>query len=61
MTLLKKIPFSSERKRMSTTINYFGKQIVLLKGASEIVLSSCYAMISCRDGKINKLDKDNFE
>ena len=37
----KLIPFNSERKRMSTIINENGKRIMLLKGASEIVLAAC--------------------
>lgn len=31
---LRKFPFNSERKRMSTVIQLDGKQIILLKGAS---------------------------
>jgi magnesium-transporting ATPase (P-type) len=33
-SIIKSIPFNSERKRMSTIINFEGKKIVLLKGAS---------------------------
>lgn len=35
---IKKFPFNSERKRMSTIISMDGKTYILLKGASEIIL-----------------------
>lgn len=35
---IRKFPFNSERKRMSSLIELDGKKIMLLKGASEIVL-----------------------
>lgn len=37
----KMFPFSSARKRMSSIIISNGKRIMLVKGASEMVLASC--------------------
>jgi Ca2+ transporting ATPase len=36
-----KYPFSSARKRMSVVLEYNGSQIILVKGASEMVMNSC--------------------
>ena len=36
-----KYPFSSARKRMSVVLEHNGSQIILVKGASEMVMSSC--------------------
>ena len=49
-------PFNSERKRMSTIIEHEGKKIILLKGASEIVLSCCDKWMECSNGAICPLD-----
>jgi Ca2+-transporting ATPase len=38
---LRRFPFNSERKRMSTLVSFEERQILLLKGASEIVMESC--------------------
>lgn len=39
-TLLK-YPFSSKRKRMSSLVEFQSKKMLLVKGASEMVLESC--------------------
>ncbi len=36
-----KFPFSSKRKRMSIIVNYEDNAHLFIKGASELVLSSC--------------------
>lgn len=36
-----KYPFSSARKRMSVILDHHGQQIMLVKGASEMVMASC--------------------
>ena len=46
---------------MSTIINYYGKKIVLIKGASEMILSSCISMMSCFDGNIKNLDEGKLK
>jgi Ca2+-transporting ATPase len=51
------IPFSSERKRM-TTIHLVGNQkIAYMKGAPEIVLQKCTHVL--QNGKVQKLTKEN--
>lgn len=51
------IPFSSERKRM-TTIHLAGKhKIAYMKGAPEIVLQKCTHIL--QNGKVEKLTKEN--
>jgi Ca2+-transporting ATPase len=51
------IPFSSERKRM-TTLHLVGKQkIAYMKGAPEIVLQKCTHIL--QNGKVQKLTKEN--
>jgi len=45
-----KFPFSSARKRMSVVINSDGKKILLVKGASEMVLASCNKFLSKQTG-----------
>ena len=36
-----KFPFSSKRKRMSSVLNWKGSNVLLVKGASEMVLTCC--------------------
>lgn len=36
-----KFPFNSKRKRMSTVLNWKGNNVLLVKGASEMILSCC--------------------
>ncbi len=47
------IPFSSERKRMTTIHNVTGKKMAYMKGAPEIVLEKCSHIIL--EGKAQKL------
>ena len=54
----KMFPFSSARKRMSSIIHVDGKKIMLVKGASEIVLASCNKFHSKKNGKIRKIDDE---
>jgi Ca2+-transporting ATPase len=52
------IPFSSERKRMTTIHAISGKKkVAYIKGAPEIVLEKCTKILL--DGKAQKLTKDN--
>jgi Ca2+-transporting ATPase len=52
------IPFSSERKRMTTMHEISGKKkVAYMKGAPEIVLEKCTKILL--DGKAQKLTKDN--
>lgn len=44
--------FSSDRKRMSTTVEIEGKTYVFLKGASEFVLDLCDQIIDFKSGQI---------
>jgi Ca2+ transporting ATPase len=56
------IPFSSKRKRMTTITNSpngDGKLIVLVKGASEIILSLCSKYIT-KNGMTSDLDDDKL-
>ena len=51
------VPFSAERKMMSTANEFKGKKYVYLKGAPEIVLSKCNTIYE--NGKIKKItEKD---
>lgn len=43
---------------MSTIINTGGKRILLVKGASEMVLASCNKFISKKTGQIRKIDEE---
>lgn len=36
-----KFPFNSKRKRMSSIVDYKGTKILLVKGASEMILECC--------------------
>lgn len=51
------IPFSSERKRMTTIHEAAKKKIAYMKGAPEIVLQKCTHILL--DGKVQKLTHDN--
>ncbi|KAL4441620.1 hypothetical protein ABPG74_021552 [Tetrahymena malaccensis] len=54
-------PFSSARKRMSTVINSDGKRILLVKGASELVLAACNKFISKKNEEIRKIDEEQLQ
>ncbi|MEM5799977.1 MAG: calcium-translocating P-type ATPase, PMCA-type [Candidatus Aenigmatarchaeota archaeon] len=49
------IPFSSERKRMTTIHSFENKKFAYMKGAPEVVLERCDFIL--KDGKIEKLDE----
>jgi len=57
---LEEIPFSSERKRM-TTIHRMkdGKTIAFMKGASELILERCAHVFS--NGQVRKLEREERE
>ncbi len=50
------VPFSSERKRMTTIHTVEGKKIAYMKGAPEIVLERCSKIFL--DGKVQPLTKE---
>jgi Ca2+-transporting ATPase len=50
------VPFSSERKRMTTIHNAEGKKVAYMKGAPEIVLERCSKILL--DGKVQPLTKE---
>jgi P-type Ca2+ transporter type 2C len=50
------IPFSSERKRMTTIHNAGNKKIACMKGAPEIVIEKCTQILL--DGKVQKLTQE---
>ena len=50
------IPFSSERKRMTTIHSFENKKFAYMKGAPEVVLERCDFIL--KDGKIEKLDEE---
>jgi Ca2+-transporting ATPase len=52
------IPFSSERKRMTTINEAQGRKIAYMKGAPEIVLERCNKIFI--DGKVQPLSKENL-
>jgi len=52
--LLYQVHFSSERKRMTTVVNREGRTIVLVKGASEVLLASCESYRAA-DGSLQPL------
>lgn len=47
-----KFPFSSSRKRMSIVVNYKDDATLFIKGASELVLSSCTQWYNNETGEI---------
>ncbi len=51
------VPFSSERKRMTTIHNKIGKKIAYIKGAPEIILERCSHIVL--DGRIQPFTKEN--
>jgi len=58
-----RIPFSSERKRMSIIIDhpYNNKKIMHIKGASEIVLEACDSYYSLQEDKIIPMTEELTE
>jgi Ca2+-transporting ATPase len=50
------LPFSSERKRMTTIHAYQGKRTAYMKGAPEVVLERCSKIFL--DGKVKRLTKE---
>lgn len=55
-------PFSSDRKRTSMLIkDDDGKQLMLIKGASELILESCDSLIDMKTGKVSKIGKAESE
>lgn len=56
MVIAKQEPFTSDRKRMSTIINFNGKHVCFIKGASEYITGTCDKLFNY---KLNRLeDKD---
>jgi len=51
------VPFSSERKRMTTIHTAAGKRIAYMKGAPEMVLERCSKILL--DGKVQSFTKEN--
>ncbi|MEM7825308.1 MAG: calcium-translocating P-type ATPase, PMCA-type [Candidatus Aenigmatarchaeota archaeon] len=49
------IPFSSERKRMTTVHAFEKKNFAYMKGAPEVVLEKCEFVL--KDGKVEKIDE----
>jgi len=45
-----KMPFSSTRKRMSVVVNYKENAHLFIKGASEMVLTSCTQWFNSQNG-----------
>lgn len=51
-------PFSSDRKRMSTLIkDSEGRNLMLIKGASELILESCDKIMSLENGEVKEIDE----
>jgi P-type Ca2+ transporter type 2C len=51
------IPFSSERKRMTTVHDLGSKRMAYMKGAPEVVLEKCTSILA--DGKVQKLTEEH--
>nr|WP_278279241.1 HAD-IC family P-type ATPase [Syntrophomonas palmitatica] len=51
------IPFDSERKKMSVLVRKEGQQVLLVKGALEVLISSCTAVI--KEDKTTRLDNSD--
>lgn len=55
-------PFSSDRKRMSTLIrDEDGKELMLVKGASELILEGCDKLLDLSSGEITVLGSHDIE
>lgn len=52
-----KFPFSSARKRMSVIVNFKGENYIFVKGASEMVLSTCSKWYNMEDNKIEDINE----
>jgi magnesium-transporting ATPase (P-type) len=52
-----KFPFSSARKRMSVIVNYKDENLIFVKGASEMVLSTCNRWYNMEDNKIEDINQ----
>lgn len=60
--IVKKFPFSSSRKRMSTVIETLdGKWILYIKGASEFVVDASDYIHDLKTSKLTLLDDDWFD
>jgi len=55
---INEVPFSSERKRMTTIHTKEDKQIVYMKGASEIIMERCNKILL--NGKIEPFAKEDY-
>lgn len=51
-----KFPFSSARKRMSVIVNFKGENYIFVKGASEMVLSTCNRLHRMEDNTIEDIN-----
>jgi Ca2+ transporting ATPase len=49
--------FTSDRKRMSTVVDFNGKTYVFIKGASEYILELSDSLLNLKDNKTQKIDK----
>ncbi|NUN11128.1 cation-translocating P-type ATPase [Candidatus Micrarchaeota archaeon] len=58
-SFVKELSFDSDRKRMTTIVKNNEKQIALVKGAPEIILSTCNRILD--NGKIRKITKEDKE
>lgn len=55
-------PFSSSRKRMSTYIQVSeGKNLMVIKGASELILRSCESVVDLKTGDVKEIDEKERE
>lgn len=55
-------PFSSDRKRMSTLIkDHQGKEMMLISGASELILAACDQLQDLKEGKISPMTQSMRE
>lgn len=53
-----KFPFSSARKRMSVIVSYKGDNYIFVKGASEMVLSTCSKWYNMDENRIEDIDEN---
>jgi Ca2+-transporting ATPase len=56
---LDEIPFSSERKRMTTINNVYGKKVALTKGAPDVVLKLCDRILI--NGKVERISRPKIK